>query len=135
MGNRRSNAVRHNPNAIPKHRGVEIVHIVTHVISRSAVKEMTWRASSDMVKGVVDVKRGIVAIEAAFHFDLEVLLLNQGSEQQDLWAINLYPDAGEGFLEVDPIINIRPDPNNRSRGVSDPATQEKKREIVGRWFA
>ena len=49
----------------------------------------------------------------------------------DLWGFNLYPEMdGEDFLEFDSLINIRPNQGNRSRGVEDPAIQEKIKDII-----
>ena len=110
------------------------MQIAAKVISRSELTEMARKGFGDMVKGVVDVNRGIVAIDADLHADLETFLLEQGSRQQDLWGINLYPDEDEDFIEFDSLINIRPLQNNRGRGVYDPVVQDKIREIIGRWF-
>ncbi|MBR0415796.1 hypothetical protein IJI64_01340 [Candidatus Saccharibacteria bacterium] len=88
-----------------------------------------------MVKGVVDVDRGELAIDAQLHADLEQLFLENGSLQESLWGINLYPDdAPEDFIEFDSMINIRPRQNNRSRGVESLETREKITEVVQRWI-
>ena len=88
-----------------------------------ALEEVRRTASSmfgDLVKAVVDVERELLAMDAELHSDLEALLLNDGSKQQNLWGINLYPDiAGEDFIEFDSIINIRPSLGNKSRDVED----------------
>ncbi len=86
----------------------------------------------DMVKGVVDVERRVMALGAELHADEEAYLLARGSVQAALWGINLYPDGfgGEGWLEFDSMINVRPSQNNRSRSVQDPAIQEKIQQIV-----
>ena len=85
----------------------------------------------DMVKGVVDVKRGLLAVDAELHADLEKYLLESGSAQPDLWGINLYPELeGDEFLEFDSIINIRPGQNNPSWDVLDPVVREKIRTLV-----
>ncbi len=85
----------------------------------------------DMVKAVVDVERRLVALDAELHADLEAVLLAEGSQQKNLWGINLYPDlAGSDFIEFDSMINIRPSQKNQSRGVEDPATAKKIIEIV-----
>ena len=74
----------------------------------------------DMVKAVVDVERGIMAVDAELHADQEALLISDGSRQGDLWGINLYPDLeGEDFVEFDSMINLRPSQGNRSRDVED----------------
>lgn len=86
----------------------------------------------DMVKGVVDVEREIVALDAELHADLEALLMEDGSKQNDLWGVNLYPELpGEAFLEFDSMINVRPSQGNRSRGVDDPNVRNKITKIVG----
>ena len=85
----------------------------------------------DMIKAVVDIERRIMIIDADLHADQEAELLADGSRQDDLWGINLYPDlpAGE-WLEFDSMINLRPSFGNRSRGVDDPATQERIADLV-----
>ena len=88
-----------------------------------------------MVKGVVDVDKGLLAIDAQLHADLEQLLLENGSLQDSLWGINLYPeDEGEDFIEFDSMINIRPRQNNRTRGVENPEIRQKIIEVVQRWI-
>lgn len=78
----------------------------------------------DMVKAVIDLRRGVLLLDADMHSDQEAELLSEGSEQKDLWGINLYPDLpGEDFLEFDSLINLRPSFGNRSRGVDDPVTR------------
>mgnify|MGYP001585071664 CR=1 FL=1 len=72
-----------------------------------------------------------MAVGGELHADEEALLLEQGSRQQDLWGINFYPEKnGDGFVEFDSMINIRPSQNNRSRSVEDAATREKILAIV-----
>ena len=54
-----------------------------------------------MVKGVVDVERRLIAVDAELHADLESLFLNEGSILTDLWGINLYPEMeGEDFIGI-----------------------------------
>ncbi|MEO5903589.1 MAG: DUF5674 family protein [Gemmatimonadaceae bacterium] len=43
----------------------------------------------DMVKAVVDVRRNLMAIGGEVHSDEESVLLDDGSEQSNLWGINL----------------------------------------------
>lgn len=62
-----------------------------------------------MVKAVVDVGRRIMAVAGELHSDQEAMRLDDGSVQSDLWGVNLYPgEEGEGFLEFDSMINVRP---------------------------
>jgi len=109
------------------------MQICEHPIGREELERMAAAGFGDMVKGVVDVERGLLALDADLHADLEALLLEDGSAQKDLWGINLYPDEDEDFIEFDSLINIRPMAGNRSRGVEDPDIQEKIVEVVEKW--
>ena len=107
--------------------------ICEHPIGREELERMAAAGFGDMVKGVVDVERELLALDADLHADLEALLLEDGSAQKDLWGINLYPDEDEDFIEFDSLINIRPMAGNRSRGVEDPDIQERIVEVVEKW--
>lgn len=89
----------------------------------------------DMVKAVADVKNDVIAIDAELHSDLERMLLEEGSEQENLWGFNIYPEMGdEDFVEFDSLINIRPRQNNRSRSVEDENLRRKIIEIVNKYI-
>lgn len=89
----------------------------------------------EMVKGVVDVGRCKIALDAELHSDLEAIMLEDGSEQKDLWGINLYPDYDEDdFIEFDSLINIRPWQGNRSRDVENAEVREKICDIVKKYI-
>jgi hypothetical protein len=107
------------------------MRIITTKISLQDLQEMAHHFFEDMVKGVVDVEQRILAVDAELHADLESLLLEQGSKQEHLWGINLYPFmSGDDFLEFDSMINIRPNQNNRSRGVESVEIQEQIKAII-----
>jgi hypothetical protein len=87
----------------------------------------------DMIKAVVDLRRGVMIIDADMHADQEAALLAEGSRQVDLWGINLYPQIdGADWLEFDSMINLRPSFGNRTRGVDDAATREAIAGLVAR---
>ena len=93
-------------------------------ISLDEIRTLAEGRFGDMIKGVVDLERGILLLDADLHADQEASLLAEGSTQADLWGINLYPDmTGEDWLEFDSMINLRPSFGNRSRGVDDPVTR------------
>ena len=84
-----------------------------------------------MVKAVVDIRRGILAVGGELHSDDEALLLDDGSEQKDLWGINLYHDEPSGaWIEFDSMINVRPSEGNRSRGVDDESIRTRIASVV-----
>lgn len=66
------------------------------------------------------------------HADGEAHLLENGSQQNDLWGINLHPDkfGSDDFIEFDSMINIRPRQKNPSRDVLDENVRKQIREIV-----
>lgn len=107
--------------------------IVETSITLDELKAMAGNRFGDLVKAVVDVATGVMAVDGELHADEEALLLERGSHQADLWGINIYPElAGRERIEFDSIINIRPSQGNRSRGVDDPKIREKILQIVAR---
>lgn len=94
--------------------------IVEEKISVKELKQIAESGFGDFVKGVVDIEKEIMAIDAELHSDEEGLLLQNGSQQKDLWGINIYPfNENDKMIEFDSMINIRPRQGNRSRDVED----------------
>ncbi|MEW6610349.1 MAG: DUF5674 family protein [Patescibacteria group bacterium] len=107
------------------------IHIINTAITRTQLTEIASERFGDIVKAVVDIKRGVMAIGGEMHADEEIELLAQGSVQDDLWGINLYPDkTDEGWIEFDSMINLRPSQGNRSRSVEDPTIRQTITHIV-----
>ena len=104
---------------------------IVKVLTLTELRQMAGTLFENMVKAVVDIEQGKMALDAELHSDLEALLLREGSKQKDLWGINLYPDlSGEELIEFDSMINMRPSQGNRSRGVENPEIQKKIVETV-----
>ena len=104
-----------------------------HGITKGELKGMAESMFGDLVKAVVDIRQEIMVVDAELHADQEALLLERGSNQADLWGINLYPDLSEDqFVEFDSMINLRPSQDNRSRGVEDTSIRERILAIVDR---
>ena len=100
-------------------------------ISMDDLRRLVPGRFRDFVKGVVDLRRGVLVIDADMHADQEAALLAEGSDQRDLWGINLYPQLdGPDWLEFDSMINLRPSFGNRSRGVDDAATRDAIAALV-----
>jgi len=107
--------------------------IVRNPLPLAELKAMAGRGFGDLVKAVVDVERGVMSVDGELHADEEAQLIEDGSDQQHLWGINLYPDvAGDEWVEFDSVINIRPWQDNRTRGVEDEGLRSRIREVVGR---
>jgi hypothetical protein len=112
------------------------MQIVDPTITREELKALAVPLFGNLVKAVVDVRQEILAVDAELHADLEAGLLEEGSAQQDLWGINIYPNLKEEeWIEFDSMINLKPRAGNRTRGVDDAATRNRIREIVNRKVA
>ena len=107
--------------------------IISQPIKHNELNDMLPGYFGDMIKAVVDIKQGILGLDAELQADIEKELLSQGSMQADLWGINLYPEMeGDDFIEFDSLINIRPYQANRSRDVQDPAIRKQIVDTVNR---
>jgi hypothetical protein len=107
------------------------ISVIEGPIEKSELCEIAKERFGDLVKAVVDIEKGIMAVGGELHSDEEALLLEEGSKQKNLWGINLYPDkSGEELIEFDSIINLRPSQGNRSRDVNDPVARQRIKEIV-----
>ncbi len=107
--------------------------LVDKKIDLSELKLMSQRKFGRLVKTVVDIKKEVMVVDGEMHADEEKFLIDLGSKQEDLWGINLYPDADEeNFIEFDSIINIRPSSNNLSRFVEDETIRKKITQIVNK---
>ena len=110
--------------------------ILEKQISIGELASIAGELYGDMVKAVADVDKNILAIDAELHSDLEQLLLEGSSQQENLWGFNIYPEMeGEDFIEFDSLINIRPRMNNRSRYVESAEGREKITALVDKFIA
>lgn len=109
--------------------------ILEEKISIEQLASIAGQLYGDMVKAVADVRKGVLAIDAELHSDLERMLLEGGSFQEDLWGFNIYPEMDDDdFIEFDSLINIRPRQNNKSRDVEDPEVRRKIIDIVHQYI-
>ena len=109
--------------------------ILDKKITIDELKSIAEIGFGEMVKAVVDIDLGIVAIDAELHSDLEAYCIERESKQKSLWRINYYPGMeGEDFIEYDSMINIRPTQGNNSRAVEDESIRKKITDITNRWI-
>ncbi|HNS31960.1 MAG TPA: DUF5674 family protein [bacterium] len=109
------------------------MEIIKRKVSLEKLQESAKELFGNLVKAVVDIENGTMAIGGELHSDEESILLQQGSKQKNLWGINIYPFlTGDEMIEFDSIINLRPSNGNLSRYVEDPLIREKVRQIVKR---
>ncbi|MFA6042270.1 MAG: DUF5674 family protein [Patescibacteria group bacterium] len=107
------------------------IQLLTTALTKAELQEIANERFGDMVKGVVDVAQGLLALGGELHADIEAFLLDHGSVQANLWGINLYPSMDfPGMVEFDSMINIRPSQGNSSRGVENEDLQKKILAVV-----
>jgi len=113
------------------------IKIVKESINKKELINMAKGQFGDLIKAVVDVEQGIMAVGGEMHADEEVILMEQeGSKREYTWGINLYPaKSGEELIEFDSMINIKPSHGNRSRDVENLKTREDIRVIVKKLIA
>jgi hypothetical protein len=105
--------------------------IVKEKIELSELNDMAAAMFGDLVKAVVDINKKIMAVDSELHSDEEALLLKEGSKQDDIWGINIYPELPPGErVEFDSMINLRPRVGNRTRGVDNAEIRSKIISIV-----
>ncbi len=93
--------------------------------------EWAQETYKEMIKAVADVERRLLAVGGDLHADAEAVLLEEGSRQEDLWGINLYPQKPDrDRIEYTSLINIKPRQNHRAMEIRDPVLREKIRKIV-----
>lgn len=109
------------------------MRIVDKNISIEELKKMAEKMFGNLIKAVVDIEKEIMAVDAELHADEERLLLENGSEQKNLWGINIYPEVNdENWIEFDSMINLRPAQGNRSRGVENVEIREKIIAVINK---
>jgi len=98
-----------------------MIQIIKDKISISELKENAKKMFGNLVKAVVDIEKGIMAVYGELHSDEEAVLIDKGSKQENLWGINIYPDLkGKDRIELDSMIYLRPSQGNMTREVDNP---------------
>jgi len=105
--------------------------IVNNPIGLSDVQKLADNWYKTMIKGVVDVKRNVIALGGEWHMDANTVLLGNGSKQEDVWGFNVYPnEKGDVALEYVSLINIRPTQNNTSMEIESDELRSLMKKIV-----
>jgi len=104
------------------------IRIIKEPISRDVALEIAKEFYVNMVKGVVDIEREIVALGGEWHIDSDMELLRDGSKQENLWGFNFFPE--ENRIAFTSLINIRPLQNNRAIEIQDPKLKDRMERII-----
>lgn len=104
-----------------------MIHLLTEKANKPQVVTMLDEYQT-MIKLAVDIRLGILAGGGVMHADCEQILLENGSEQDDIWGANWYP--AEQRLEFEALINIRPGLGNRSMIIRDQEIRNKLEKVI-----
>lgn len=100
-------------------------------VAPSELTRLVRETFVDMVKYVVDIERGVIAVGGQLHADAEHALLEDGSQPTDVWGANYYPAAGpDRCIEYTSLINIRPARGNPGMEVQDAGIRARMRELT-----
>ncbi len=109
-----------------------MIHLLRERATPEQIAEML-EEYEEMIKIVVDIRRRVLSGGGEMHADCESVLLEDGSEQDDLWGANWYP--AEQRIAFESLINIRPRLGNRSILIQSQELRETvesiTREILG----
>jgi hypothetical protein len=109
------------------------MEIIDQHITIDKLKQMAKSKFGNLVKAVIDIELEIMAIDAELHADEEQQLIENGSQQKDLWGINIYPEENkDNWIEFDSMINLRPAQGNTSRSITSLEIQNKIHRIVNK---
>lgn len=108
--------------------------IVRQKLTEQEVRQLADDTFGDMVKVTVDIARQVLGAGGMLHADVEALLLEDGSIQQDVWGANYFPGRPEGSrVEYSALINIRSAQNNPQQAIESQDIRAKVRQAVERW--
>ncbi len=104
-----------------------MIHLIQQPATKKQLEEMLEPLNS-YIKLAVDIERRILAGGGELHADCEVVLLENGSKQVDIWGADWYPLTQE--IGYESLINIRPRQNNRSLEIQDAIIRGKVAQII-----
>jgi len=109
--------------------------ILDQPVRLSDLKPLMAKMFGNLVKGAVDIERRVVALDAELHSDLAEALVADGSHGNNIWGFDVYPEvAGADWLEFDSMINLKPQLNNRSRGIEDLTLRAKAEQVIKKFI-
>jgi hypothetical protein len=105
------------------------------LLRQHATPDEIAKVSQDLdgyIKVAVDVRQKILAAGGKRHVDIEQVLLQSGSRQEDLWGGGI--DWETKGLDYDSMINIRPSQGNTSREVISSDIRKQMEELIRLYF-
>ena len=84
------------------------------------------------IKTVIDVEKRICSAGMDRHFEGEKILLDQGSNQSNIWGGGL--DLKTKEIDFNSFINIRPRDNNTKNEIQNEAIRDQYKELTEYFF-
>ena len=84
------------------------------------------------IKTVIDIERKICSAGADRHFESEKILLDDGSEQSNIWGGGI--DIETKIIDCNSFINVRPQDKNTSNEIQDPHLRNKFEDLTKYFF-
>lgn len=107
------------------------IKIVSENITVDELREIAKEFYINMIKGVVDIEKEVVAFGGEYHIDANRKLTDLGSEQKDVWGFNIsFDQPKETWIEYISLINIRPLAGNKRMEVEDEKIRENMKRII-----
>lgn len=103
------------------------IHLIKEKAAPEQLLEML-ESLENYIKLAVDVEKEILAGGGILHADCEAVLLENGSEQENVWGADWLPFSQEVTFES--LVNIRPRQNNFGLEIEDEKLREKIEKIV-----
>ncbi len=107
------------------------IQIIRDTITQDELRQIGKEFYQTMIKGVVDIEKKIIVFGGEYHMDANVVLLEDGSKQKNIWGFNVYFDKSrDNWIEYTSLINIRPLQENYDMEVSDGNIRSVMKEII-----
>lgn len=107
------------------------IKIINKKTTESELRKIAKDFYIDMIKGVVDIEQEILAVGGEYHIDANMVLIKNGSKQQNIWGFNWYFDKTQNErIEYVSLINIRPAQGNRAMEIQDPSLRDAMKTII-----
>jgi len=107
-----------------------VILLIRDSATPEQLTQMGEAFDGNLIKLAVDVQRGILAGGGELHADCEEVLLENSSEQNNIWGADWYPLERQVGFEA--LINIRPQQGNFALEVQDAALRLQIETIVRR---
>ena len=114
--------------------------ILDKEITTTEIKN-NYAGEDGFIKGVVDIEKAFVALDAEMHYMLSDYLKEQkNSKENNIWGFNLWllETDEDQILEFDSFINIR---NNQAHGflrggmsIEDENIKNTAKEVIKKWI-